>query len=331
MGHRQQDVTANAPPAGPTCPSLPRPRRRRGAAALALALALLAVAPLALASDEGERDARWSEEPRTVAAWPTGSGFALRSERASGLADDEMSATYDAQAARLDVGLSASAPEDAEAGLALVLHGVTEYRDLDGDGRLGPADEVVRRVAVAGTPAVGSAEGLPGGGWRATSVHTLSPANLAAGPTRLEVAVEARPDATDGRAPTRLDVAVRLLDGWARNGTHLALEAGLDSDSVPAGVGADSARVGDGPLDLALAWQDGRGTVTEAVAPRTATFVRSQPAGNDVTFPAAVSAAWRPTAEPGGGAAGSVAFYLGAAAVAAAAVAVPAWRRLRPA
>ena len=304
---------------------MPRPRLP-----VLLPLLLLALPWTAAAADD---EAQWAGEGRRVSATAQGGGFLLQSVRDSGLGADDLSAAYDPAAARLAITLAASEPAAARLGSALDLQAITEYQDRDGDGRLGPTDEVVRRVPLAGTPAVSSVEPVPGGGWRATVVHTLPASGLAAAPGRLEVEVVARGEPEAGRDPTRLDVTMRVLDGWAGIGSHLALEAALASDPAPtrASIGADAARVRDGDLVLATAWQDGRGTVVEGDDPSSATFVRSQPAGHVVSFPAAVSAGWRPAADASDGVVGNVAFYVGAAIVAAAAVVLPTWRRLRPA
>ena len=327
-------MTENAPArpgrAPPVPPASPRPARIRLLLPLALIVGLtaLALAPTGNAAEPAPDD--WADEPRQVSAWPAGGGFAVRSVRDSALADDLLQADYDAAAAQLTVRLSGSEPGPADLDAVLGLRAVTEFRDLDGDGRLGPGDEVVRRVAIPGTPAIGHVEPLPQGGWRASAVHTLPAAStgLAAGPARLELVLDARAAPEDGKSPTRLDLAVRVLDGWARNGTHLALETSVASDPAPLALGADAVRLGSGGLSLAAAWQDGRGTVTEASGQSAASFVRSQPAGPDVTFPATVSAAWRPAADASGGAVGSPGFYVGAAIVGMAALAVPAWKRL---
>jgi hypothetical protein len=278
----------------------------------------------------------WSAEERTVTAWPDGGGFVVRSSRDSPTASDELAADYDASTARLSVSLQASDPTQTSLASTFTILAITEFTDSDGDGRQGLGEEAVRRVEVPGTPAVSSVEALPDGGWRATSIHTLPPPPAALTQTatsRLEVVLEARPQPLAGKDPTRFDLQLRVIDGWARNGTHLAVETGLDSRAAPDAVSADLLRLRDGGHSLATTWQDGRGTVVEGEDPRSVTFVRSQPAGLVVSFPAALSAEWTPSRAsdgltvPGG----NVALYLGAAIVAAAAFAYPAWRRLRAA
>lgn len=296
--------------------------------ALALAAALLAALPAAAATPDED----WNSDERNVTAWPTGGGFTLRSTRDSAEGQDEIIADYDAQAATLRVALQATAPAEATLGLRLGLRAVVEFVDADGDGTLGPGEEVVRRVPLPGTPAVADVEAVPGGGWRATSTHTLpASADAATGLTtsRLEVVVEASRGEAAGTEPTQLSVALRLLDGWARNGTHLALETEYMADDVPASVSADAARIRDEGLSLDTSWQDGQGTVSEGGDPRTVSFVRAQPAGHNVAFPLAVTAGWHPTTSGLSPPGGNVLLYVGAALVATAAIAYPAWRRLR--
>lgn len=308
------------------------PGRRPLATVLLIALALLAPAALATAAPSGDE---WSEERRTVTAWPDGGGFVVRSSRDSADATDEFAVDYDARAARLDITLQAQDPKETVLASTLAIHAITEFTDSDGDGRHGLGEPLVRRVEVPGTPAVSSVEALADGGWRATSVHTLPPPQVdLSGTSRLEVVLEARPQPSGGKDPTRLDLSLRVLDGWARNGTHLAVEAALSSPaSSPDKVTPDLVRLRDGGHALATTWQDGGGTVVAGEDERSVTFVRAQPASHLVSFPAALSASWDPARAsdgihvPGG----NVALYLGAAVLAAAAFALPAWRRLRAA
>lgn len=310
------------------------PGRQPFAVLLLPLLALAVLAPYAMANGLPSGD-DWNTERRTVTAWPDGGGFVLRSSRDSATASDELSAVYDARSARLTVSLQASDPKQTVLATTLAIHSITEFNDSDGDGRQGLAEDAVRRVEVPGTPAVSSVQALPDGGWRVTSTHTLprptTSLQQAAGTSRLEVVLEARPHPLGGKDPTRLDLDLRVLDGWARNGTHLAVEADLDSPAAPDAVSADLVRLRDGGHSLATTWQDGRGNVVKGDDARSVTFVRSQPAGQMVSFPAALSADWTPS-RAGGGlhvAGGNAGLYLGAAAVAAAAFAYPAWRRLR--
>lgn len=310
------------------------PGRQPLASVLLIAAALLAPAAAAAALPSGDE---WSAERRTVTAWPDGGGFVVRSSRDSSTASDELSADYDAQSARLTILLQASDPRQTVLATTLAIHAISEFDDRDGDGRQGLGEAVARRVEVPGTPAVSSVEALPGGGFRATSVHTLPgpPVSLqqATATARLEVVLEARPQPLGGKDPTRFDLDLRVIDGWARNGTHLAIEAALDSPAAPDAVSADLVRLRDGGHSLATAWQDGRGNVVRGDDARSVTFVRSQPASHVVSFPAALSVSWSP-ARAGDGLhmpGGNAALYLGAAVVAAAAFAYPAWRRLRAA
>lgn len=298
--------------------------------------ALSAVVLLAVAAVAAPTGDQWGDEPRAVAAWPDGGGFAVRSTRDTSLATDEIAAAYDAGAALLTVTLRSVDPSEATVSMALALQAVTEFHDADGDGRYSLGEPVVRRVEVPGTPATTALQALPGGGWRATSTHSLPapPGALAAGTatSRLEVELVARPEADGGLEPTRLDLDVRLLDGWARNGTHLALEAALGSTAAAAGADADAARMRDGEHALTAAWQDGRGALLEGNDDRSMTFVRAQPAGHVVSFPAALSASWEPARDGGlRGPGGDALLYAGAAVVAAAAFLLPAWRRMRSA
>lgn len=298
----------------------------------ALLILLLATSFGAGASSERE----WSTEPRSVTAWPDGGGFAVRSTRDSGVASDEIAADYDARSAALALTLRSVDPDEATVALTFALVAVTEFQDTDGDGRYTLGEPVVRRVEVPGTPATTALHPLPDGGWVATSTHGLPPppgtVPTGAATPRLEVSLEARHAPDGGREPTRFDVDVRLLDGWARNGTHLAIETTLRSADAPDDLHADSARLREGSHALALAWQDGRGSVVEDDDGRSVTFVRAQPAGHVVGFPSALSASWAPAnLEAVGDPGGSAPLYIGAAVLAAAAFILPAWRRLRSA
>jgi hypothetical protein len=320
--------------------------------ALAVSLAAVAVIPVALSAadeggrGEGERDGAgaesgpaWAAEPRHVAAWPDGSGFLVQSTRDSDLGKDALVAAYDAEAAQLTISLDAQRPEDGRLASALTVLAVSEFRDEDGDGRQDLGEPVVRRIEVPGTPATSGVQGLADGGWRAFAVHQLPAAtptapagSPAAGPGRLEVHVDARPAASDGTTPATFGLRM-VLDGvQAGNGTHLAIEASVDAMQAHDAVNADLARQRDGEYVLATRWDGGEGDVVEGSDPLHVTFVRSMPAAATTAYEAEVDARWQPASAgflEEVGARGSLPLYVGAAFVTLAALAVPAWRRLR--
>lgn len=307
----------------------PAARPARSALHAPWALACAALAALALAGPAAAApDAQqWAQEPRTVVAWPSADGFVVRSERDSAAGSDLLTAAYDSATARLDVGFNATRPGPAGVASSLTVLAVWEFRDQDGDGRYGLGEPVVRRVEVPGTPATASTQARPGGVWRATALHTLAPGVL-------EVQLEARPAPAGSLDPTRLDLRVALQGVRAGNGTHLAIEAVLESNVQHEALSADLVRLRDGNHTLATGWDPSTsGHVMEGTDPLRVTLVRSAAADDRVAYDGAVTAAWAPQPAqrslPFAVPTGSLPIYLGAAFVTLAALAIPAWRRLR--
>jgi hypothetical protein len=137
-----------------------------------LAFALLLLAPLAGAA-EGEEDLAWRMESRTLQVRGHDGGFTFTSSRESALAADLLSGGFDASSARLTTALLASRPETSSLRLDVAWTGLAEYRDLDGDGLYGLADETVQSIAVAGLPHQTVVTPLLAGGHTATVSYTL--------------------------------------------------------------------------------------------------------------------------------------------------------------
>lgn len=319
--------------------AIPAPSRRRRAWATAATLAILTVCLACLAAPV-QAAKPWSEERRTVSGVTDSGGFTVRSSRSSDRGADDLALLYDARTASLGIEFTSTEPATTDLGQRLTVLAVLAFNDTDGDGRLSLDEPVLQRLPVPGTAATSTVKAEAGGGWRAVAVHTLPAGNgsrlanatgQAAGngtAVQLEVEVHARPAASDGKPPTRVDVAWRVAN-WVRPATHLALEAALVSDARPDDVAADAARVRDQGVGLALAWQDGQGTVQTGSDARSATFVRSQAlSGDGATFPAAVTASYA-EADRRPGPEGDVAVYATAALAALALIAIPTWRRLR--
>ncbi|HJQ93962.1 MAG TPA: hypothetical protein VJ874_06755, partial [Candidatus Thermoplasmatota archaeon] len=107
-----------------------------------LAVALL-LAPLAGAAD-AEEDTAWGMEARTLDVRGHATGFDFTSTRDSALGADSITGGFDAPSARLTTALLATRPEAASVRIDLAWTGLVEYRDTDGDGLYGLADETVQ-------------------------------------------------------------------------------------------------------------------------------------------------------------------------------------------
>lgn len=144
--------------------------------ALALALTgLVLLAPLASAA-EPEEDLAWRREGRVLDVRGGDNGFTFSSQRSSALSVDALSGSFDARTATFTADLVATAPVEASLGMDTTWLQVVEYRDLDGDGRYGLADETVHAIRIPGLPHQTVVTPLLSGGQTATVTYTL-PAN----------------------------------------------------------------------------------------------------------------------------------------------------------
>jgi hypothetical protein len=140
-------------------------------APLALALALLA--PLAGAADGEVEDLAWRAEPRALDVRGSDAGFTFTSSRDSALGRDVMSGAFDAGTVSLTAAVRTQEPEPGSVRIDLAWTSLAEYRDIDGDGRYGLADETVQSVALASLAHQTSVTPLLGGGQTATVAYTL--------------------------------------------------------------------------------------------------------------------------------------------------------------
>ncbi len=217
-------------------------------------LLLLALLGLSTASAGGQGDAAWRQEERDLAFTLDPGGFHFASDRHSDLGDDRLVGSFEATPAVLSYALAATSPGNATAlNVALTWQALVEFRDVDGDGRFGLADDAVQTIAVPGLPAtVTATPNLPG---RHSVLITYAlPLNTSKGPLptgqppgpqgtmRLGFTVVAAPSGVGDAAQGPLDVAFQVEVSefpYESSGTLLALVAQASSrefQSRPLGV-----------------------------------------------------------------------------------------------
>lgn len=279
----------------------------------------------------------WEQDNRQVSARSDGAGIALHSARESAAGKDTLQANYDARAATLAFSLEAVEPAAATLATSMAFLAVSEFRDDDRDGRLGPGDPILRRVPIAGTPFVASVQPVGVGGWQATATHTLppDPATLSDG-GQFRVTIRAFPDRRGDATPSPATVSLEtvILGAAVANGTHLALEVSFDSTRDPTALNGDLATIEAHGYRLAVRWLDpGAGDVVEGGRTHATYFVRSAPVSDHVEHSASLAAS-RPSAQshsmlpdlPHG----SLLAYGAAAAVCVILLVLPLVRRARP-
>lgn len=312
---------------------------------LTAAIFLLACLPLAAAAPV--EDQAWRLDRREVTASTRPGSIVLTSHRDSSLGQDDLVATLDADAARLDVRLTSTRPDTASAGLALAWRWLVEYRDADGDGRYGLADPAVQRIAIASLPHNVVATPLLDG-QSATATYSLpgngtEPVSLpgTGGTLLLTVALAPAPTTVSGEPidPTQAFVSAEVRGfPFSEGNTLLALVSDAASDGPVQAQDGGVART-SGPLAVEGAWQpsthsDGAEKPAKTTAATdgggSADVVQSWPRGSQVSQSGSVSVQrWSDVAAALGELAGDWRFFtLGVAAVAVA-FGVPSWRRSR--
>lgn len=285
-----------------------RPLRPTVPAALALLAFATLVAPGAAAATE---DVAWRLEARSIALVQDGGGFTYSSARSSGLGDDLLSGTFDADPPRLDARIDASSPDATVASLQVDWTELVEYRDADGDGRFGLADPVVQRIPLAGLPS--STVVTPVLGGRAATVRYTLPANESEpasplpvpserGEFRLTFTLVAAPTTVAGRAVGPTDLALGAAVErfpYVAGDSRLALLSEVATSLPRLDHEADGVALASGPLTFRLAWataasSDGVAHPAPATALSTgaqrALLVQSWPRGDQVGQDGGVSA-----------------------------------------
>lgn len=242
-------------------------------ALLPLALAALLLAPLAGAA-EAEEDTAWRLEARELDVRDNPSGFTFTSRRDSALGTDTLSGGFDANRAELTTALRADEPEPASLRMSVAWASLVEYRDADGDGQYGLADETVQEVAIAPLPHQTAMTPVLGGGRSVTVVYAL-PENASddgpvigglpspRGSLRLSFTLVPAPGSVGGSGlePTAVGLATEVRDFPFQAGdTLLAVTAQVSTEAAPLE-----------PQDGALAAATGRHSWVAAWTPRATT------------------------------------------------------------
>lgn len=222
-----------------------------------LAIALLLV-PLAGAA-ETEEDVAWRTEPRSLDVRGHLAGFTFTSARDSALGADSLSGGFDAPSAHLTTALLATRPEPNGIRLDVAWTGLAEYRDTDGDGLYGLADETVQSIAVPGLPQQTVVAPALAGGDVVTVTYALPRNESQADPViggglpgsqgtlRLAFTLVSTPATVDGRLlrPTEVGLDAEVRDFPFQAGdTRLALVAEVTTDAAsldPADTGVSAA------------------------------------------------------------------------------------------
>jgi hypothetical protein len=319
-----------------------RPSPRRLLTALVLALACLPLAAAAPAEDQA-----WRLDRREVSASALPDSAVLTSRRDSGLGEDELTATLDGAAARLDVRLAATEPDAAAAGVTLSWRWLVEYRDADGDGRYGLDDPAVQRIAIPSLRHSVVVAPIVAGGQSAVATYAL-PSNSTqpfpipgtGGSLRITVALLPAPASVGGEPvdPTQAAVSAEVRGfPYEDPDTALALVGDASSEGPLLAQDGGVTRTA-GPLRVQAAWlpvakadgADRPAATTAATEGGGADLVQSWPRGGEVSQSGAVSVQrWADVAAALGELAGDWRFYtLGVAAVGLA-FGVPSALRLR--
>lgn len=273
---------------------------RASALALMAALAALLAAPLGAAQEPVE-DVAWRLDARVVAMAAQGDAFTFSSSRASELGDDLLSGAFQPDPPRLQARFTAQDPDPTEAVLQVEWRELVEYRDADGDGRLGLADPVVQRIPLAGLSS-STAVAPVLGGRSATVTYTLPSNSSGSSPLpvpgddptlRIIVTLVGSPATIGGRSlvPTDLGLAVQLHRfPYADDSSLVALVSEVAS---PAAVETGSGQVGveAQALSFRLGWDAARADGVASPASATATsaspgraqMVQSLPRGDDAS------------------------------------------------
>lgn len=277
------------------------------------AIALLVLAPLAMAA-EAQEDLAWSSQARSLDVRATPEGFTFTSTRASDQESDRLAGAFDADASHFALTLQADRPEPALLRVELAWTRLVEFRDADGDGRYGLADETLQSIAIPGLPAQAVVTPLLGGGTSATVAYTLPENHTGSDPVlggdlpgtsgafRLTFSLVPAPRSLAGSAigPTQVRITTEVNDFPFQAGdTRLAVVA-------DASTGAASLDAGDSRLEAAAgrhSWvADWAPTATAdgpahpapwsslATGSRHATAVLSLPRGDAVSHDGSVSA-----------------------------------------
>lgn len=209
--------------------------------------------PLALAQSPSlgpDRDTGWGQEERTL-EWRLGYTEAtLTSIRNTTLGDDRWELAFDAKAATLRLVANGTRPDGVTGTeMAIRVRSLIEFHDGDGDGRLGLGDPVIQQILL--TEGNGWIEGV-----RRADGQVEPHAHYMLRGARLDILFH--PTATGilagGGSPTATAFEVRVdsFPYLTDNRTHLALELRIDS---PVSVAGSAVVSPSGPLRSFLAWE----------------------------------------------------------------------------
>lgn len=196
---------------------------------------------------EPELDPAWSREDRQVSASWTPRTFALESTRDSEDAQDTIQVAFDRDDGVLRYTLDADRPDNVSLDYHLRVHGLIEFEDLDGDGRYGLGDPVLKTFPVAEmSPEPVRVESLDGGRKEATASYRL-PDHVQ---SRFQVEVLMTPGRDVGAGalldPThvRLTLGVEDFPFEEDRATRLAADVRWDArlDRIDAGVADEQDR-----------------------------------------------------------------------------------------
>jgi hypothetical protein len=270
-------------------------------ACLAAAVLLAAIPLVAAQPPDAQEDAAWRNDPRDLSFASDTAGFRFHSARQSGLGRDSLDGSFDAASALLTLAFTAEAPGNGTlSGLDVAWPSLVEFRDQDGDGAYGLADQEIQRIHVAGLPSTVVSAPLVPAGRQATVTYAL-PANASQpgslplgdqvsgpqGTMRLGFSIVPRPALVDGAAldPLQLGMKVEVQDfPFKQKDTLLALEVRA-STATPGGVQASlpDLVVRHGELRIRLFWAaDAQADGAPAAAPATA--VTRQPGNATVVL-----------------------------------------------
>ncbi|MHB1262642.1 MAG: hypothetical protein ACYC2H_13120 [Thermoplasmatota archaeon] len=234
------------------------------------AIALLVLlAPLAGAADAQE-DAAWRLEPRILDVKATEDGFTFTSARDTPTEADRFTGSFDAGTGRLALDLQADRPEPQSIGMDLAWTRLVEYRDADGDGRYGLADETLQAIPVPGLPAQTVVTPLLGGGNAAAVAYTL-PENASSpdpvlggdlpgtrGTLRLTFSLVPTTRVVGGSAiePTEVRITTEVRDFPFQAGdSRLALVADASTDAARLDAGDSSLQAAGDRYSWLASWQ----------------------------------------------------------------------------
>lgn len=317
---------------------------------------LLLLVPLAPAAG-AEGDTAWAREGRQLEVDSSDLGFSFTSKRASALGQDTMTGVFDTPTATLALALRTEEPEAASVRLDATWQRVVEFRDLDGDGRYGLADETVQELDLVDLESRTTTSTLLAGGHVATAQYHLPHNESGSSPVvgglpvqggTLRLSFGLRPYATDVRGLVLDATAIGLgleVDRFPFlvDDSRLAVVVALASDAPQGVVGPTSLVAQAGNLSWSAAWRDraaangaetGIGWSSLSSDSTHAAAVLSLPRGDTVSHDGSMAASRESFDFPEDLALsppGDWRFYAAGLAAVALVMGIPSWRRLREA